>query len=46
MKTLSRKALQAKSNDALYTITNMTSYYSFKTRAVASKIINGRKENK
>lgn len=42
MKTLQMDKLKLKSDDALHTIKNMVSYYSYETRVKASQILTER----
>ncbi len=46
MKTIQRHKLKLKSNEALHTIKNMTTYYSYNTRRLASVELNDREINK
>ncbi len=46
MKTIQRHKLKLKSNEALHTIKNMTSYYCYNTRRLASVELNGREIDK
>lgn len=46
MKTIQSHKLKLKSNDALHTIKNMTDYYCYNTRRLASVELNDREINK